>query len=223
MTQSARTMPARPGDIAVAGERRSTRLARQRSSTVARRRWLILFAVVVLVAVAILANIGPLTHYRVARARLDNSTAKVDTLTAQEADLQGQLAKLTESGYLETLARQQLTYVRPGEELYIVTNDAGATEPDGGTPVGGAAGAATSNGGTATTAGSGLGAAAVSDLGAPGIVGGDNTNGATTSSGATGTSVSPTGADSSPDGAATGSESSPGFLERAVSAIHGLF
>jgi cell division protein FtsB len=223
MTQSVRTMPARPGDVAVAGERRSTRLARQRSSTVARRRWLILFAVVVLVVVAILANIGPLTHYQAASARLDGATAKVDTLTAQKADLQGQLAKLTESGYLETLARQQLTYVRPGEELYIVTNDAGATEPDGGAPVGGAAGAAASNGGTGTTAGSGIGAAAVSDLGVLAIAGGDDINGATTSSAAAGTSVSPAGANSSPEGTAAGTEPAPGFFERALSAIRGLF
>ena len=42
-------------------------------------------------------------------------------LATQKADLQGELAKLSETGYLETLAREQLTYVRPGEELYIVT------------------------------------------------------------------------------------------------------
>ncbi len=112
MTQSsARTMPTR----------------RQRSSQAARRRWLILFAVVAVVVVAFLVNIGPLTHYQDASARLQKATAKVDTLQTQKADLQGQLAKLSETGYLETLARQQLTYVRPGEELFIVTKPAGDT------------------------------------------------------------------------------------------------
>jgi cell division protein FtsB len=112
MTQSsARTMPTR----------------RQRSSQAARRRWLILFAVVTVAVVAFLVNIGPLTHYQDARARLQKVTAKVDTLQTQKADLQGQLAKLSETGYLETLARQQLTYARPGEELYIVTKSAGDT------------------------------------------------------------------------------------------------
>lgn len=120
-------MPARSGDIEVPGERRSSRLVSRRSSQTARRRWLILFAVVLLVVVGVLANMGPLTHYQDARARLQNATAKVDTLEAQKTDLQGQLAKLSESGHLETLARKQLTYVRPGEELYIVTNSAGDT------------------------------------------------------------------------------------------------
>jgi hypothetical protein len=34
--------------------------------------------------------------------------------------LQAQLGKLSESGYLEDLAREQLTYALPGEDLYIV-------------------------------------------------------------------------------------------------------
>jgi len=128
MTQpSARTMPARSGDIGVPGERRSSRVGGRRSSQAARRRWLILSSVVVVVVVAFLVNIGPLTHYQDARARLLKATGKVDTLETQRADLQGQLAKLSETGYLETLAREQLTYVRPGEELYIVTRSADGT------------------------------------------------------------------------------------------------
>jgi cell division protein FtsB len=138
---------------------------RQRSSQAARRRWLILFAVVAVVVVAFLVNIGPLTHYQDARARLQKVTAKVDTLQTQKADLQGQLAKLSETGYLETLARQQLTYVRAGEELYIVTKSAGGT---------GAAAAAGSN---------------AAETGAAG----------------------------------TGAAQSPGFLERMLAAIRGLF
>ena len=51
----------------------------------------------------------------------------MDTLEAQKAALQAQLAKLSETGYLETLAREQLGYVRPGEELYIVTKSPGDT------------------------------------------------------------------------------------------------
>ena len=48
-------------------------------------------------------------------------------LQTQQTQLQGELAKLSETSYLETLARQQLSYVRPGEELYIVTNPPGET------------------------------------------------------------------------------------------------
>jgi len=170
-------MPARSGDIGVAGERRPSRPARRRSSQTARRRWLILSAVVLLVVVGVLANMEPLTHYQDARARLQTATAKVDTLAAQKTDLQGQLAKLSESGYLETLARKQLTYVRPGEELYIVTKPAGDT---------------------------GNAAAALQTGGAD----------------AAGTSAATSATASGADASAT---QSPGFLERVLSAIRGLF
>jgi cell division protein FtsL len=129
-------MPVRTGDIEARGEKRTARLACRRSATTARRRWLILLAIVLVGVAAVLANIGPLTHYREAQARLDKVTAKVDALKAEKAQLQGQVAKLSETGYLETMAREQLTYARPGEDLYIVTH-----------------------GGT----GSGLGAAAIGD------------------------------------------------------------
>ena len=159
MTQpSTRTMPARSGDIGTPGERPASRFARQRSSQTARRRWLVLFAVVVLVVVAFLANLGPLTHYQDARARLQKVTGKVDTLQTQKADLQGRLAKLNETGYLETLAREQLTYVRPGEELYIVTKpagDAGAAAAVGGAEPVFAGPGATSGGAETSPAGTG--------------------------------------------------------------------
>jgi cell division protein FtsB len=112
-----------------------TRAARERTARNARRRWLILFAAVVLVVAAILANITPLTHFQDASARLGKATAKADTLEEQKAQLQSQLARLSETSYLETLARQQLTYVRPGEDLYIVTET-----PGGATDGAGAAG-----------------------------------------------------------------------------------
>jgi hypothetical protein len=134
--------------------------------------------VVLLVVVGVLANMEPLTHYQDARARLQTATAKVDTLAAQKTDLQGQLAKLSESGYLETLARKQLTYVRPGEELYIVTKPAGDT--------GAAAAAAVQTGGAD----------------------------------AAGTSAATSALASGADASAT---QSPGFLERVLSAIRGLF
>ncbi len=130
MSQSnARNVPAQSGDIGASGERRPSHPAHARSAQVGRRRWLILAAVVLLVAVAVGANLRLLTHYQDAQARLQDVTTKVDSLQAQKNELQGELAKLSETGYLETLARQQLTYVRPGEELYIVTDGAGTRAP----------------------------------------------------------------------------------------------
>jgi hypothetical protein len=45
----------------------------------------------------------------------------VTALEAKKAELQSELGKLTEAGYLESLARQELAYARPGEDLYIIT------------------------------------------------------------------------------------------------------
>jgi cell division protein FtsB len=75
---------------------------------------------VLLVVVALAANYGPLSHYMQARERLQETTARVEALQQQAAGLQAQLGKLSESGYLEDLAREQLTYALPGEDLYIV-------------------------------------------------------------------------------------------------------
>jgi cell division protein FtsB len=197
MTQSSvPTLPARSGDMEVSGERRVTRVSRERAAQTARRRWLFLFAAVVLVVVAIVANVQPLAHFQDASARLNKATASVDTLQQQKAQLQSQLGRLSETGYLETLAREQMTYVRPGEDLYIVT---------------GASGDATDGAGTAGAAGVAP-AFVAQGLGA-GLVG-------SPVPGASSSTATPeaTGQDG---GQAPGE--SPGFFERVISAIRGVF
>jgi cell division protein FtsB len=196
-------MPARSGDLGAPGEKRVVRADRRRSSMAARRRWLILCAVVVLVVVAVLANLGPLTHYQEAKARLQKASANVAGLQSQKADLQGQVAKLTEKSYLETLAREQLTYVRPGEELYIVTGS-GAAQGQG-------TGDQTAAGASSGQAAGGVGAAAVSDVGtlSSGRAAGNSETTQTTVAGA--------------DAGETSGQSSPGFLERVLSAVRGWF
>jgi cell division protein FtsB len=122
MTQSsARTLSASSGQRRASVERRTSRAARERAAKSARRRWLILAATVLIVVAAILANVKPLTHFQDASARLDKATTKVSALRAQKDELQNRLAKLGEPAYLETLAREQLTYAKPGEDLYIIT------------------------------------------------------------------------------------------------------
>ena len=81
-----------------------------------------------LVVVAVAANYGPVRHYLDARARVDKAAAEVAALQERTTELQAQLGKLSQSGYLEDLARQQLTYALPGEDLYVVTDAAGAAE-----------------------------------------------------------------------------------------------
>jgi cell division protein FtsB len=195
MTQSSvPTLPARSGDIEVSGERRVTRTARERAAQTARRRWLFLFAAVVLVVVAIVANVQPLAHFQDASARLNKATASVDTLQRQKTQLQSQLVRLSETGYLETLAREQMTYVRPGEDLYIVTGASGDTTR-----------VTNSSGAASTFTAQGLGAGLVGNPvpGAP--------SGTATTAGAIGQSGSQAPGDS------------PGFLERVISAIRGVF
>jgi len=94
----------------------------RRRSQVARRRRLLLLALGILTLVlAISANYGPLDSYLDARSRLDKANAGISELAAQKADLQAELGRLSQADYLESLARQDLSYARPGEELYIVT------------------------------------------------------------------------------------------------------
>jgi cell division protein FtsB len=110
-----------------------SRAVRARRVRSARKRLLIVLALVLVVVVGIMANVKPLAHYRDASARLDKATAKVSDLQAQASNLQSKLAKLSETGYMEALAREKLTYAKPGEDLYIVTpdpNDASGSTAD---------------------------------------------------------------------------------------------
>ncbi len=95
-----------------------------RSPFAARRRALILTGLLVLIGVAVLTNYGPLHAYREAQARLQAASTQVAALESQKTELQAELGKLGEAGYLESLARGELTYARPGEEIYILTDGA---------------------------------------------------------------------------------------------------
>lgn len=91
------------------------------SHRTARRRLFLLGFFLLVLAVGAVVNFGPVRHFQDARTRLEKVSAVVAGLEEQKATLQAQLAKLSEAGYLEGLAREELTYARPDEELYIVT------------------------------------------------------------------------------------------------------
>jgi hypothetical protein len=107
-----------------------------------------------LVAVALAANYGPLRDYQAARARLEKTTAAVAALETQKAALQSRSDKLSQAGYIEGLARQELAYVRPDEDLYIITGLPGedpaaavpVVEPAPSLGIGAASGAAAADG-----------------------------------------------------------------------------
>lgn len=88
---------------------------------------------VAVLAIAAFANYGPLQTYRGAQERLREAASSVEALEAEKAALQSELGGLTEAGHLESLAREALTYARPGEDVYIVTpSETASTEAAGG-------------------------------------------------------------------------------------------
>ena len=100
----------------------------------ARRRALLLGCAALFLLLAVAANYGPLHEWRGAAARLEKRQAQVADLAGQKAQLDAQLKKLSDPGYLEGLVRQDLTYARPGEDVFIVSglpgdnsNQAGAS------------------------------------------------------------------------------------------------
>ena len=90
----------------------------------------------VILILAIAANYGPLHSYLDAKARLQKANAGIAELSAQKAELQTELGRLSQADYLESLARQELAYARPGEELYIVTGLEGGLDPTQGAGAG---------------------------------------------------------------------------------------
>lgn len=105
--------------------------APRRPPVAKRRRAFLAVAVLLVLGIAALANYGPLHTYYDARARLDQAATAVETLQAEKAALQSELAKLTQAGYLESLAREELTYSRPGEDVYIITGAGNEAEQRG--------------------------------------------------------------------------------------------
>ena len=115
-TISVPSAPGQPGD-------QGLRVSPRRLAT--RRRLLLLGCLLLLLAVALAANYGPIRRYQDARARLEKTTAGITALEKQEAELQSQLRKLGQAQYVEGLAREELSFARPGEDLYIITGFAG--------------------------------------------------------------------------------------------------
>lgn len=114
---------------------------RRHDKFVKRRRLLLLALGVVLLTLAVLANYAPLHAYFDARGRLDEANAGIAELSAEKAELQAEMDRLSEADYLESLARQDLSYTRPGEELYIVTGASGGTSAGSNDTVTGQSGA----------------------------------------------------------------------------------
>jgi cell division protein FtsB len=181
-----------------------TKYAASRAARCARRRRTLLLAILVLVvAAAALANYGPLRSYREARARLEKTAAEVAALETQRAELQAQLGRLTEAGYLESLAREELAYARPGEELYIVTGSTSRKSPSTTSPD--RAGSVAEDGTSATGSSTASSLAADDQFSAAALAAASSAN------------------DGSPTGEQPAAAQPPGFLEKLLLGFLGLF
>lgn len=80
-----------------------------------------LLALLALVVAACLANAGPLRGYLEARERLEAKQATVAVLEKETADLLEDVRAFQNGSRVEVQARQDLTYARPGEDVFIVT------------------------------------------------------------------------------------------------------
>ena len=107
-------------------ERRSASTRRRPSST---GRGVLLVGLLLLLALTLA---GPIRQYLAGQAELTRLAAEGRELDQRAADLEAQLERQADPGYVERQARARLAYVLPGDRLVIVV-DGEAVEGDAGT------------------------------------------------------------------------------------------
>src|SRR5680860_1290447 len=85
-----------------------------------RRRLLAVGSVLLVVLTGLLVNWGPYHDYRASQETLHAMQEETAHLRGEVDASEGRVARLKKDGYMEALARKELTYARPGEEVYIV-------------------------------------------------------------------------------------------------------
>ena len=107
-------------------ERRSASARRRPSFT---GRGVLLVGLLLLLALTLA---GPIRQYLAGQAELTRLAAEGRELDQRAADLEAQLERQADPGYVEQQARERLAYVLPGDRLVIVV-DGEAVEGDAGT------------------------------------------------------------------------------------------
>jgi cell division protein FtsB len=98
---------------------KATPRARGRSG--ARRRRLVLaLLTMLLLPAAVFVNLGPYQQYTEAQEKLGVKEQEVALLEQEIAALEDEMKRLEDEYYLEALARKELAYARPGEEVFVV-------------------------------------------------------------------------------------------------------
>src|SRR5665811_2413715 len=85
-----------------------------------RRRLLAVGSVLLVVLTGLLVNWGPYHDYRASQETLHAMQEETAHLRGEVDASEARVARLKKDGYMEALARKELTYARPGEEVYIV-------------------------------------------------------------------------------------------------------
>src|SRR5680860_1020443 len=85
-----------------------------------RRRLLAVGSVLLVVLTGLLVNWGPYHDYRASQETLHAMQEETAHLRGEVDASEDRVARLKKDGYMEALARKELTYARPGEEVYIV-------------------------------------------------------------------------------------------------------
>lgn len=79
-----------------------------------------LSVVLLLLLIMVLVNKGPVTNYLEAREALAVELQEVAQLQAELETLQEKVSGAADPSRLEVQAREDLSYVRPGEDMFIV-------------------------------------------------------------------------------------------------------
>jgi cell division protein FtsB len=97
-------------------------------------------AVLLVVLLALATNVLPLRQIVAQRQELAATTSQLDRITAQNVMLDAKVAALETPVEVERLAREELGYVRPGEQAFVVMDPTPQTDPAPAATPGAAAG-----------------------------------------------------------------------------------
>jgi cell division protein FtsB len=88
--------------------------------------------VILLLAAIAIANQGPVRELLRGRAQLAAKEKQVAEIEKGNEAYKAEIARLEKPGYLEALARKQLAYAKPGEDVFIIQGlPATASSPGG--------------------------------------------------------------------------------------------
>jgi cell division protein FtsB len=102
-------------------------------------------AVILVVALALATNVLPLRQIVAQRSEIAATQSTLEDIMAENAALDGQISALETPLEVERLAREELGYVRPGEQAFVVMDPTPSDRPASGAAPSAPAGEATAD------------------------------------------------------------------------------